>query len=64
VNAADGGNPTDVVDAAEAAQMLEVGREQLDTLVRDGLLEPAADSDREHPTFTRAAVWAVAHLGG
>ena len=59
------GEPTerDHIDLDEAASLLEVPREQVTTMVDQGLLEPVGDGGDE-PRFVRAEVLAVRQMGG
>ncbi len=52
---------SELIDADEAARLLEVTRDRIDVLVDEGLLTPAAGSEAR---FLRSEVLALRELGG
>jgi hypothetical protein len=52
---------SELIDADEAARLLEVARNRIDVLVDEGLLTPAAG---ERARFLRSEVLALRELGG
>jgi len=52
---------SELVDADEAARLLEVTRDRIDVLVDEGLLTPAAGQTAR---FLRSEVLALRELGG
>ncbi len=52
----------ELIDADEAARLLEVARDRIDVLVDEGLLAPA--SGHEGSWFLRSEVLALRQLGG
>lgn len=53
---------SELIDADEAARLLEVTRDRIDVLVDEGLLAPA--SGREGSWYRRSEVLALRELGG